>query len=126
LKPGFVYLFLSIRFGYFKIGLSGTPKVRLHNIRKTVKEELNKWPVIVPVAVIAVWNMESVEEKIHTVLKPWNFTWVGSGKTEWHRIGVLFFGLVLAFVLLILFQLETITRILVFAAVIVAVVLMLT
>jgi hypothetical protein len=78
------------------------------------------------VAVIAVWNMESVEEKIHTVLKPWNFTWVGSGKTEWHRIGVLFFGLVLAFVLLILFQLETITRILVFAAVIVAVVLMLT
>jgi len=126
LKPGFVYLFLSLRFGYFKIGLSGTPKRRLRNVRKTVKEDLKKYPVIVPVAVIAVWNMESVEDKIHTLLKPWNFTWVGSGKTEWHRLGILFFGLVFALFLLILFQVETVLRIAVFAACIAAVVLMLT
>jgi hypothetical protein len=103
------------------------PKSEVAQYKKDSKRRIeNKMACYCSGAVIAVWNMESVEEKIHTVLKPWNFTWVGSGKTEWHRIGVLFFGLVLAFVLLILFQLETITRILVFAAVIVAVVLMLT
>ena len=112
---GFIYCFFSLRFLYFKIGLSKTPRKRLRNIRETVRDDLKKYPVIIPLFVIIVWDMETVEKAIHGVIDFWNFTWKGSGKSEWFKSKLffidVFFALFIALVLMILFQLESILRI---------------
>lgn len=108
---GFIYCLFSLRYFYFKIGLSGTPKSRRKTITKSIKEELNKNPWIIPVFGVWVWDMEESEKKIHRVLKPWNFTWVGSGASEWHKkklsILDLIFALLVALFLMGLMWIES-------------------
>ncbi len=109
---GWIYCLLSLRYFYFKIGLSGKPKRRRKNITKSIKEVTNKSPWIIPVFGVWVWDMDRSEAKIHRVIKFWNFTWKGSGKTEWFKSKLFFidglFALLVALVFMLLMWIELI------------------
>jgi hypothetical protein len=119
LKPGFLYLLLALPRFAVKIGVTKYPKRRVKDINKSLPRQ-----IVLPVFVVWVFNYEDREERLHGLFGKERFTFRGSGKTEYFTLNVFQFIGVIG--LMLLFQLETITRILVFAAVIVAVVLMLT
>jgi len=98
---GFVYLLFAFPKMAFKIGSSKTPIRRVKDIQKSVNGHL-----IIPVFVICVWRYEEIEkERLHRIFKKVRFTWKGSGKTEYFKLGLLRF--IYCVFLYIVFQIQT-------------------
>lgn len=110
MKIGFIYLLFAFPRCVFKVGVTISPQRRVRDINESVKRQL-----IFPIFLVLVFDYEDREERLHNIFKRKRFTYRGSGKTEYFRLNI--FQVVGVVLIMLLYQLESIIRLGVFAGI---------